>query len=228
MRHKRWGLIGTVVLSLVALGAAAELLLSMGRGARPPVPEDVIPRDVLNPHVPPAPMPAAAVRIMKAQLPLRLGDPAPRISVQDFRNEPIRVPAPDGKPTIVVISDGTLPNAPFLHRLNRLARALDGSIHAVGIVATSSEYQWGHHASSFSLEGKVQLFHDPRHELRARMRPAGNDPARLPLIWACDGTGKIRFVAQPSTAPGSVRPGSEQDWIMEVQRRLGLPPQAVE
>ena len=172
------------------------------------------PDDVIVPSSAAYELKGAELQTFLARRPLVPGVAAPRIDAIDFRNERLRIPAGDGKPTVWAVSDGSQDCAQVLHQLVDLHERLGGQLHIAAFVATHSEYVWGHHGGTFG-HSALQVVHDPDGQYYRQMRPPGKDPTETPAVYACDGRGVIRYVAQPD-------PQAQPTWPAELQEALHL------
>ncbi len=165
---------------------------------------------------------SAAVRLEDAELtafiarePLRVGSNAPRMKGVDFRDKPFAVPPLGKKPTLFVVACGCLECAQQFFQLQEFHKRMGEGFDSVGFVSTTSEAVWGHHAGTFGMQRGIRLVHDEEGAYLRLMRPPGKSPTRLPIVWACDADGKVRFVSQPEM---------KSDWTAEVTRALRLRP----
>jgi hypothetical protein len=172
-----------------------------------------VPDDVLFPASAGYELKGVELQAFLAQRPLKPGAPAPRVDAIDFRGERVRIPSPDRKSVAWAVSDGSLEGAGVLHELVNLEKKVGDRLHIAAFVTTHSHYVWGHHGGTFG-HTPLQVVRDEYGTYFRQMRPPGTGPAALPAVYACDGSGTIRYVEQPS---------NPESWSSErLQRALHL------
>jgi hypothetical protein len=177
----------------------------------------MVPADMLDPTSAAFQFTGPALTAFRKQPPLQVGQPGPRVQTTDYRgNSKVSVPSRQAIPTVCMVSCGCQRCAAVLAALHTLEQDYPGRFQVVGIIDTHSNYIWGHYASSYAL-WNVQLIHDPKGDFWGRMRPPGDHPERLPLVWVSDGKGILRYVRQPD---------ENGAWKAGLRAALHLPPRA--
>lgn len=217
MKRPRSILILTCLACLPALLLAIDLTVYTAQDRKEFVhrPDEYhVPDDVLVPATASYELKGAELQAFLARGPLLPGAPAPRIDAVDFRKEHLRIPPTDGKPMAWAVSDGSVDGASVLHELVHLNQRVGGQLHIGAFVATHSHYVWGHHGGTF-WQTPLQAVLDEDGQYYRQMRPPGKNPTALPSVFACDGHGVIRYVAQPD-------PQAAVTWPAAIQRALHL------
>jgi len=204
-----WALVAAALIS--AGGLLREAMRDADRMRHRPLGEVRPPPDIINPASAGVLLTGAEREAFMKRAPLRPGETMRPLTFTDTRNETFHIPSRDGKPTVWVVSCGCRECADRLVEMLTLRSALHGSFHAAAFVLTHSYYVWHHNEVGFHAVPDFHLVQDDVGRLFRLMRPPGNDPNRMPAVWACDGHGVIRYVAQPE---GNNR------WVPDLRRAL--------